>query len=256
MCQRLDTSSIIKWKWNIYTHFFQTYRKLEKLEEFGSRSEKCRLKQNISLFVLFPSLVLHLPTCATNFISTWILSTFCWPLKEIAYTLWHELAPDWLILLHTWEFMFKRVPDFSSLLLFYSFLHRCLCLVFSASFALVTHLSAGHQASPFVWQTGASSVWWSNLPQMCKTWLIGEMSSKVVENTRALRMEKGGPFPFITSTDRWSRSQFSFSIFLYYVPQLINALHPLQVDLFSTWSRCLLPHENKQPVHLKTSDQP
>lgn len=66
---------------------------------------------------------------------------------------------------------------------------------------------------PFVWQTGASNVWRSNLPHIYKTWLITEMSPKVAENTRVQGMKKRGPFPFITSTDRWS--QFSFSTFPY-----------------------------------------
>lgn len=96
-------------------------------------------------------------------------------------------------------------------------------------------------SNAFVWQTAASDVWWSNLQQMYKTRLMRKMSSEVVVNTRALWMEKRGPFPFITSTDRWS--QFSFSIFLFQVPQLINVLHPPQVDLFSTWMQCLPPLE-------------
>ncbi len=194
--------------------------------------------RGISIFVLCSSVVLYLFTGATNIISTWILSTFGWPLKEIAYTLWHELAPDWLILLHPREVMFKGVPDFSSLL----FSSAPLLLAGFLPKLCPCHSPVCETSGfPFVWQTGASNVWWSNLPRMCKTWLIGEMSSKVVENTRALRMEKRGPYPFITSTDRWS--QVSFSIFLYYIPQLINALHPPKVDLFFTWSRCLPPLE-------------
>lgn len=132
----------------------------------------------------------------------------------------------------------KGVPDFSSLPVSFA---PALLLGFLPKLCPCHSPVCETSGFPFVWQTGASNVWWSNLPQMCKTWLIGEMSSRVVENTGAPGMEKRGPFPFITSTDRWS--QFSFSIFLYYVPQLINALHPLQVDLFSTWSRCLPPLE-------------
>lgn len=58
------------------------------------------------------------------------------------------------------------------------------------------------------------------------------MSFKEAGDARLLRMKKRGPFPFISTSDRLS--PFSFSISLYYVPQVINVPHPAKVDLFSS----------------------
>ena len=150
-------------------------------------------RKGIGLFVLVSLLVLYLPTRATNFISTWILSTFCCPLKEIADTLWHELASDWVILPHPWDFMFKGAPDFS---LCTSFPFAPLPPVgfFSPSSAVVTHLSARRRPPPLLSDGQVLAASDGVICHKCaKTWLIGEMSSEVVENSTAPRIEKRAP---------------------------------------------------------------
>lgn len=122
---------------------FQIYRKLERWIESITKES-----YSISISVLFSSLVFYLCTCATNFLSTWILPTFHCSLKEIAHTLWHELAPDWLILLYPREFMYQVVPGFSHPLLFFSLfpLAPLPRAGFLPELVLVTHLSVSHQA--------------------------------------------------------------------------------------------------------------
>lgn len=199
-------------------------------------------RKGIGLFVLVSLLVLYLPTRATNFISTWILSTFCCPLKEIADTLWHELAPDWVILPHPWDFMFKGAPDFS----------LCTSFPFAPLPPVGFFLSELCRCHSSVGETSASrplsdgQVLAASDGVIChkcaKTWLIGEMSSKVVENSRAPRIEKRGPH-FHSSRVLTDGPSSHFPSFLYCVPQLVYVLHPPPVDLFSTWSQCLPPLE-------------
>lgn len=116
-------------------------------------------------------------TCVANIVSSWILPTFCWPLKEIASTL------TWISPRLTDTDSPRGIHKSLAFLILYSFpsllfsFAPLLLVSFLPELVLVTHLSMRHQAFPFVWQTSASNVWWSNLPQMCKTWLIREMSA-------------------------------------------------------------------------------
>lgn len=132
----------------------------------------------------------------------------------------HELSWDWLILDSntgniSWKCVWLIAP--CSILLFpsSSLSHYCFWMFFF--FSPPPHTRPRHSpvwetsAVPFVWQTGASKVWWSNLPQMYRTWVMREMSFMAVENTAVLLDGNRGAFPFITSPDT-SHSTLTLSV--------------------------------------------
>lgn len=114
------------------------------------------------------------------------LSTFCSPLKEIGYKLWHELA---LRLTDTAAPKGRRVkklspfPSSSSMASFFTLLlfhHFQLCPVLPR-WLLVSHLSARCHLSLQSWQAAASGFWRSNLLRIYKmlgikdgSWLVWE----------------------------------------------------------------------------------
>lgn len=128
------------------------YRKLERWQyKFGPRAAEYHWKRTRQH---------HCPDLITGVISVHLCGQLHFHLNPInlllasqgavAYTLWHELAPDWLILLHPGEFTSPWL--FSSFTLFFSssFLsHHFVWLGFSLMPVLVTHLSVRYQAFPF-----------------------------------------------------------------------------------------------------------
>lgn len=161
------------------------------------------------------------------------------PLKETARTLWHELAPDRLVLLYSREFLHKGLTmAFLTLYAFFfpvfisrlSFSTAASGRFFSPRSSLSLTLSARHQTLPSVWRTGASNVCWSNLPQMYKTWLI----KRTVKPAR----------PIFIHHKHWQMASF----FLFY----LSTSCPLSAGWFHSplHARAL---RKKQPLHWKVS---
>lgn len=155
---------------------------------------------------------LYLSTCAANLISTWIVSTVCCPQSIHHLT---RISPWFTDTTSPQRIRVEKTSFFS--LLFPPLLR----LLLSPELVLVTHLSARHQASLLSDRQVLPMSDGVICYKCTKHGWSENCHPRVLENTGEPRTEGRGPSPFITSTDRLS--QFSFSFFLYYVPQLINA---------------------------------